>query len=29
MTASFTRKRLYRVGPRPLELAIDDVKQLA
>lgn len=29
MTVSFTRKRLYRVGSRPLELAVDDVKQLA
>ncbi|PWV71505.1 hypothetical protein [Halomonas sp. A11-A] len=29
MTVSFTRKRLYRVGSRPLELAVEDVKQLA
>ncbi|HBN58948.1 MAG: hypothetical protein KYX60_10525 [Halomonas meridiana] len=29
MTASFTRKRLYRVGSCPLERAVDDVKQLA
>ena len=29
MAVSFTRKRLYRVGSRPLESAVDDVKQLA
>ncbi|MCG6659769.1 hypothetical protein HOP52_18640 [Halomonas campisalis] len=29
MAVSFTRKRLYRVGSRPLERAVDDVKQLA
>ncbi len=29
MAFSFTRKRLYRVGSRPLERAVDDVKQLA
>ncbi len=29
MTVSFTRKRLYRVGSRPLEQVVDDVKQLA
>jgi len=29
MTVSFRRKRLYRVGSRPLESAVDDVKQLA
>ncbi|MEQ5801249.1 hypothetical protein [Halomonas sp. H10-9-1] len=29
MMVSFKRKRLYRVGSRPLELAVDDVKQLA
>lgn len=29
MTFSFTHKRLYRVGSRPLEHSIDDVKQLA
>lgn len=29
MAVSFTRKRLYRVGSRPLEFAVDDVKQLA
>lgn len=29
MAVSFTRKRLYRVGSRPLECAVDDVKQLA
>ena len=29
MTVSFTRKRLYRVGSRPLEQAVDDVKRLA
>lgn len=29
MMVSFTRKRLYRVGSRPLESVLDDVKQLA
>ncbi len=29
MTPSVTRKRLYRVGSRPLESTVDDVKQLA
>lgn len=29
MSVSFTHKWLYRVGLRPLELAVDDVKQLA
>jgi hypothetical protein len=29
MAVSFTNKRLYRVGSRPLERAVDDVKQLA
>lgn len=29
MVVSFTRKRLYRVGSRPLESTVDDVKQLA
>lgn len=29
MAVSFTRKRLYRVGSRPLEFAVDDAKQLA
>ncbi len=29
MAVSFTRKRLFRVGSRPLERAVDDVKQLA
>jgi len=29
MTLSFTRKRLYRVGSRPLEYAVDDVRRLA
>ncbi len=29
MTPSVTRKRLYRVGSRPLESSVDDVKQLA
>lgn len=29
MTVSYTRKRLYRVGTRPLEHAVDDVKPLA
>ena len=29
MAISFTRKRLYRVGSRPLDRAVDDVKQLA
>ncbi len=29
MAASFTHKRLYRVGSCPLERAVDDVKQLA
>lgn len=29
MAVSFTHKRLYRVGSRPLEHAVDDVKQLA
>lgn len=29
MMVSFKRKRLYRVGSRPLEVAVDDVKALA
>ncbi len=29
MTASYTRKRLYRVGFRHLDHAVDDTKQLA
>lgn len=29
MAVSFTRKRLYRVGSRSLEFAVDEAKQLA